>query len=115
MMKQIMGIIDHSFFEKRIGKIDCDFFEKIFKTPAHVKDFLKQLLSKDMQKQLDFSTINTNRIHKVSEEFKEADVDVVVKTLLVIQKMTLNRNDYYLIIEKKSEGEMKILIQTITV
>ena len=110
-----MGIINENFFEKRIGKIDGNLFEKIFKTPAHVKDLLKQLLPKDLQKQLDFSTINTNRIHKVSDEFKEGDVDIVLKTLLVIQKMKINRNDFYLIIEKKSEGEIKILVQTITV
>ena len=110
-----MGIINQSFFEKRIGKIDGGFFEKIFKTPAHVKDFLKQLLPKDIQKELDFSTINTNRIHKVSEEFNEGDADIVLKTLLVIQKMEINRNDFYVIIEKKSRGEMKILVQTITV
>jgi hypothetical protein len=114
-MKEIIGIINHSFFEKRIGKIDGSFFEKIFKTPTHVKDFLKQLLPKDIRKQLDFSTIKTNRIHKVSGEFKEGDADIVLKTLLVIQKMKIDRNDFYLIIEKKSEGEMKILVQTVTV
>ena len=114
-MKQIMGIINESFFEKRIGRIDGSVFEKIFKTPAHVKDLLKQLLPKDIQKQLVFLTINTNRIHKVSEEFKEGEVDILLRTLLVIQKMKINRNDFYLIIKKKSEGEMKILVQTITV
>lgn len=110
-----MGIINESFFEKRIGKINGSVFEKIFKTPTHVKDLLKQLLPKDIQKKLDFLTIKTNRIHKVSEEFKEGDVDILLKTLLVIQKIKINRNDFYLIIKKKSEGEMKILVQTITV
>jgi len=114
-MNQIMGIINESFFEKRIGKIDGGFFEKIFKTPAHVKEFLEQLLPKNLQKKLDFSTINTNSIHKVSEEFKESDADIVFIALLVIQEMKINRNDFYVIIEKKSKGEMKILIRTITV
>ena len=96
---------------KEIYKIDDKFFKKIIANPKNARDFLKKVLPKSIKKQLDFSRIHIEPTNFISDEFKESYADITIKTKMKTKKGKKIPTDIFFILEHKSEGKNKLLLQ----
>ncbi len=91
-----------------IDNIHDNFFRRVLSEVANARDFLQARLPEDLQQELDLSEITLDPTSYVSEEYREAFSDVVVRCRAKTEGGPV---DIYILFEHKSHPDKKILMQ----
>jgi predicted transposase/invertase (TIGR01784 family) len=91
-----------------IDKIHSNFFTNVFSNVANVETFLKVVLPKALQHQLDLTEIILDPTSYVSEEYKPSMSDIVAKCRTKAENLPV---DIYFLFEHKSYQDKRIFLQ----
>lgn len=91
-----------------IDNIHDNFFRRVLSEVANARDFLQARLPEDLRRELDLSELALDPTSYVSEEYREAFSDVVVKCRTKTEGTPV---DIYILFEHKSHPDKKILMQ----
>jgi predicted transposase YdaD len=91
-----------------IDKIHSSFFTSVFSNVANVETFLKAVLPKALQHQLDLTELTLDPTSYVSEEYKPSMSDIVAKCRTKAENLPV---DIYFLFEHKSYQDKGIFLQ----
>ncbi|MEK7728845.1 MAG: Rpn family recombination-promoting nuclease/putative transposase [candidate division KSB1 bacterium] len=91
-----------------IDNIHDNFFRKVLSEVANARTFLQAHLPEGLQQELDLSEITLDPTSYISEAYKEAFSDVVVKCRMKAKDTPV---DVYILFEHKSFPDKKVLMQ----